>query len=86
MSRLLVIDDVFAIQGRGVAVIGKRDGDRFFIGDQVEIRRRDGSKRTAKINGIGMGTALSGFLDLLLDSSITKEDVSVGDEVWLLPK
>jgi translation elongation factor EF-Tu-like GTPase len=89
MSRLLVIDDVFAIKGRGVAVVGKNDRTelpRFFLGDKVELRRRDGSNRNAKITGIGMGAMLSGFVDLLLDPSITEEDIGVGDELWLLPK
>lgn len=89
MSRLLVIDDVFAIKGRGVAVVGKNDraeGPPFFIGNKVELRRRDGSHRNAKVTGIEMGAMLSGFVDILLDPSIAEEDVGVGDELWLLPK
>lgn len=89
MKRLFVISDVFAIEERGVAVMGSYDdraNSRFFIGDEVEIRRLDGSTRRAAISGIPMGHMKIDSAEILLRSPITKADVGPGDEIWLLPK
>jgi hypothetical protein len=89
MKRLFVIDNVLAIKDRGVVVSGPYDDPanaRFFIGDEVEIRRLDGSTRRAIISGIQMGPMIIGIAAVLLRSPISKEDVGPGDEIWILPK
>lgn len=89
MKRLFVIDNVFAFEECGVAVMGPYDdraNSRFYIGDEIEIRRLNGSTRRAVISGIPMGRIKIDSAEILLGSPITTADVGLGDEIWLLPK
>jgi hypothetical protein len=89
MNRLFVIEDVFPIKEREVVVVGPYDDPdnaRFVIGDEVEIRRLDGTTRRAVISGLPMRPMKINYAEVLLRYPITKEDVGPGDEIWSLPK
>jgi hypothetical protein len=79
---LFVVDDVFEVEGRGIAVLCKLAGcnsSRFRIGDTVQIRRGDDPVGFSKISGMGFTSA--GFLDVLL-SGVTKAEIQNGDKIW----
>ena len=86
MPLLFVIEDVFAIKDRGVVAGGKLadpECARYYVGDAVEIRRRDGSVVQAVISGITMGMLAAGMADVLL-RGVSGSDVGAGDQVWAI--
>jgi translation elongation factor EF-Tu-like GTPase len=86
MPLLFVIEDVFAIKDRGVVACGKLadpECARYYVGDTVEIRRRDGSAVQAVISGIPMGMLATGMADVLL-RGVSGSDVGAGDQVWAI--
>jgi translation elongation factor EF-Tu-like GTPase len=84
MPLLFVIEDVFAIKGRGVIAAGKladADGARFRIGDPVEVRRRDGSVVRTVISGMEYRDPPSATTGVLFPG-VSASDLAIGDEIW----
>jgi hypothetical protein len=82
MPLLFVVEDVFAVRGRGVIVAGRlADGVRFRMGEPAEIRRRDGSVVRTVISGIGYCDPPSAMTDVLFPG-LSGSDLAVGDEIW----
>ena len=84
---LFTVEDAFAIRQRGVIVvpgITPEDGEVFRIGDPLELRRPDGTRRRTTIAGIEMfgRRDLTAPVPILLPKDITKDDVPIGTEVW----
>jgi len=83
--RLVVVEDVFGIAGRGVTFLpgivpcGK---ERFNVGDSLVLRRPDGTAASAAISGIGLGGGSHPFQLHVLLGGLRKEDVPVGTEIW----
>lgn len=80
-----LVTDVFTIKGRGAVVVGEfRDGT-IHAGDDIVIRRTDGSRRRTSIAGIekfkqGMiRSAVAGENVGVLLKDITSSDVGRGD-------
>lgn len=80
-----LVMDVFTIKDRGTVVVGEfRDGT-IRVGDDIVIRRTDGSRRRTSIAGIekfkqGMiQSAVAGENVGILLKNITKSDVGRGD-------
>ena len=84
---LSIVEDTFAIEGRGLVIVpGIRLSDpsaRVYVGDPLELRRADGTTQVTSVRGIEMG-GRGDFIPLLLADGITKDDVPIGTEVWLL--
>ena len=83
------IEATFTIKGRGVVIDPgvpyEPKVHRVFIGDDLEIRRADGSKLLTKVSGLELG----GYpgkksCPILLPSDIGEEELPVGSEVWQL--
>jgi len=87
-SRLSVVDDVFAITGRGIVITPgfprEEEKKRLKVGDHVVLL--DGRDRAlnAEVRGIDFCSPPSpkGW-PLLLGSTLTKEDVRIGMSVWI---
>ncbi len=88
MARLLItVEDTFYIKkGRGVVpapgIIPFAD-ERIFAGAPILLRRPDGTTQRWKIGGIEMPNPPPPRGDIfILLSGLTKEDVSIGTEIW----
>ena len=87
MARLLfVVEDTFHIEGRGVVPIPgitPVDGEKFRIGDQILLKRPDGSQFGWQISGMELLTPPPPNFDFaILLKGLTKDDVPIGTEVW----
>ena len=85
--KLFTVEDTFVIRQRGVVVvpgIAPLGEEKFRIGDPLELRRPDGTRRQTAIAGLEMfhRPEPSAAFPLLLPQDITKEDVPIGTEVW----
>jgi translation elongation factor EF-Tu-like GTPase len=88
--RLIVVEDRFVIKGRGVVVlpgIVPEEDERIRVGDQVEIRRPDGSLLGWSIGGIEifstpMARPRESWDYPILLIGLEKDDVPVGSEIW----
>jgi len=82
MRRLLFkVEDVFQVRDRGVVLTpGLAERDEYTqLGDEVELRRPDGSTVRAQI--VAFELPSTGTRAILLEK-IRKDDVPVGTEVW----
>ena len=87
MARLLfTVEDTFLIQGRGlvpVPGITPVSDERINVGDNILIRRPDGTEFPWKIGGIEFITPQPKTFDVvILLKDLTKDDVPIGSEVW----
>jgi len=84
--RLFTVEDRFYIDGRGlipVPGIVPEHGERYRVGDPIELRRPDGSVLRTRIGGIEMINPTPQRSDtIILLRECTKDDVPVGTEVW----
>jgi hypothetical protein len=91
-SRLYTVESVFTIEGRGPVLVGFA-GDQyglFRIGDDVDLRRPDGSVIRARIVGIEYppsvlfvgGPPPGPKYGVVVAPPITQADVPLGTEVW----
>lgn len=80
----ITVEDVFTITGRGTVITGKVESGTVTVGDQVTLRRVDGSTREVTVAGLEMfrkmlNTAEQGDNVGLLLRGVTKSDVGRGD-------
>ena len=80
----ITVEDVFSITGRGTVVTGRVESGSVGIGDQVTLRRVDGSVREVTVTGIEMfrkmlDVAKQGDNVGLLLRGLDKHDVGRGD-------
>lgn len=87
MGRLLfVVEDVFEIRSRGIVAvpgITPLPGEKWKVGDAIELRRPNESTLCSEIAGIEMVACtppLRSFAILL--KGVTKAQVPIGTEVW----
>lgn len=78
------VEDVFSITGRGTVIVGKVAGGAVSVGDEVTLRRADGSSRRVVIAGIEVfrkvkDTAVKGENVGILLRGLRKNDVGKGD-------
>jgi hypothetical protein len=93
MAKLLsVVDDVFQISGRGSVVVVPgipRDGGDWRVkgGDTVTLRLPNGAETSTVIGGIEMASPPHpSFIPLLLGPGLTKTDVPIGTEIWMIER
>lgn len=90
MEKLLsIVEDVFELSGRPSVVIVPgvpRAGDcRLKVGDPLKLRRPDGTEASTFVGGLELTSPPSTTsIALMLGPSMTKADVPIGTEVWLL--
>jgi translation elongation factor EF-Tu-like GTPase len=87
--QITVVEDVFAISGRGTIAVGvwQDDSQRLHVGDCVEVRRPDGASFETVLTGVDLFTKCFGTsrnIGLLLGAVDKPEAVPKGSEVWLL--
>lgn len=80
----IMVEDVFTITERGTVITGKVESGTVTVGDQVTLRRVDGSTREVTVAGLEMfrkilNTAEQGDNVGLLLRGVTKSDVGRGD-------
>ena len=86
----ITVADVFSITGRGTVITGKVESGTVTIGDQVTLRRVDGSTREVTVAGIEMfrkmlDTATQGDNVGLLLRGLDRRAVGRGDileKIW----
>jgi hypothetical protein len=87
MARLLfTVEDIWTIRGRGIVIspgLVPQGDERFRLGDRLELHRPDGSVIVTKIEGWDLfHRGPNGEIEVLLEKSITKDQVPIGTEVW----
>lgn len=90
MRRLVRVTEVLEIAGRGIfvvpvvphALIEGAPKERLQRGDQLELRKPDGSVARATLCSLEWPSPHQGGLILGLGTSITKADVPIGTEIW----
>lgn len=86
VRRLLVVEDAFLIEGRGVvlvpALVPQNDGC-LRVGDPITLKRPNGTSLTWQIDGIEVfcGRVSKGHLHILL-KGLSKGEVPIGTEIW----
>jgi translation elongation factor EF-Tu-like GTPase len=90
---LFTVEDTFQISGRGCVLVpgpsAEEGSQRIRIGDRVCLRKPDGCSFDTTIAGVEMIGHRSRpkviTAPILLPGDVTKGDVPIGTEVWLLP-
>jgi len=87
---LIVVTDIIRITGRGIfpwpvvphETIGGSTGEPLKIGDELELRRPDGSIVKTTLCGLEWPSPAKGGLILRLEASISEADLPLGTEIW----
>jgi len=78
-KQLCYIEDVFTVIGRGIVVVPTGLKSTMKAQDWIEIRSGDGSRYVARVRSlVKAANNKQGFLL----SSVTREEVQSGDEIW----
>ena len=85
--RVMTVSDIVTISGKPILLFPglPRDLQRTIrVGDQIELRRPDGTRVSTTLAGIEHARMLNRISQwpLRLPDSISKTDVPVGTEVW----
>ena len=83
---VMTVGNVFAVLGRGVVASCQVSDGSFYVGDNVEVLRQNGSTRTAVVGGIeqfmkAIQTANKGDRVEILLNGMSKNDVGAGDTI-----
>jgi hypothetical protein len=82
------VEEIIRISGRGFFVLPAfpKGGppNRVFVGDQIELRRQDGSRLESKLAGIEHFRGLNGHSSwgLRLPPEVKEPDTPAGTEIW----
>jgi hypothetical protein len=83
---LFKVSDTFQIKGRGIVLLPgvvPEGSERFHFGEEVELRRPDGTVFTTNISlEVFSPIPSSGAFALFLPNIISTDEVPVGTEVW----
>jgi hypothetical protein len=87
VSLLVVVEDTFELSDGALHLapaVPFEVADRAHLkqGDQLELRRPDGTVITAKLHSFDFLVPSHGKIGLGLSQPLTKADVPVGTEVW----
>ena len=85
------VEEVFAIHERGIALVGFENNqyDYFHVGEQIELKRPDGSMLYTKIIGVEYPPSIKWIgtppadarYGLIVD--LPFDEVPIGSEVWI---
>lgn len=83
----ITVQDVFTITGRGTVIVGQVESGSVHVGDNVTLKRLDGSTRNVTVTGIEMfrkvmNVAQTGDNVGILLRGLTKDDISKGDVLY----
>jgi hypothetical protein len=86
-SQLIVVSDIFEFQDGTLHFspaipIPTADRVRLRAGDQLELRRSDGSIIKTTLYGIDRFSPSNGMVGLVLSKPLSKIDIPVGTEIW----
>ena len=91
MDQLFVVDWIYSIPSRGVLLspgVSIEDYERVESGDEIELRLPSGKVFRTRIAGFyhsGKPNSLyHRTWDILLEQNVTKDDIDIGTEVWLV--
>jgi hypothetical protein len=87
---LITVSEVFEVVGRCVCplpvvphtLIAPAGGEPLRPGDQLELRKPDGTVIRVKLYGLGFLSPPEDGLVIQLEPSIGKHDVPIGSEIW----
>ena len=87
MALVITVTDVFELQdgslhfapGVPFAVAGKL---RLKAGDQLELRRHDGTTLRSSVLGLDFFLPSNGIVGFSLGKTLSKGDIPVGTEIW----
>jgi hypothetical protein len=87
VSLLIVVEDIFDLPDGALHLapgVPFQAADRAHLkpGDQLELRRPDGTVIAAKFHGFDFLVPNQGKVGLSLGKPLTKADVPIGTEVW----
>ena len=90
-TKILIVDDTFLIQGRGLVICGLKTGEfvDFKVGDSVEIQTSEEVFLQNKITGIELIHRSPDAAQLIcfsVSEHLKKNDVPRGAAIWLLSK
>ena len=88
--RLIVVTEVFEFSDGTInpvplvpfALIDPEFGERLKPGDQLELRRPDGTATTVKLYALSWPSPSKGALGIQLRPPVTKDDLPPGTEIW----
>ncbi len=83
----LVVEDTFSITGRGTVIVGEVESGTVSVGDEVMLKRIDGSSRKVAVVGIEQfrkmtQKASAGDKVGILLRGLTKNDIGKGDVLY----
>ncbi len=82
-QRLFTVDFVARVESKGLVVCGPLDAHARYprIGDAVEVRRRDGTRRVTAVTNRPCDPT-TGYAEVMLRGVVSTDDIAAGDEVW----
>src|SRR5262245_17644385 len=88
--KLITVSEVFEIAGRGLALspvvphalIGPDSGEQLKPGDELELRRPDGTIKRVKLYGLEWFRPSKGGLGLTFSPAVSKLEIPIGTEIW----
>src|SRR5438105_385660 len=83
--RLFVVEDTFAIKGRGLVLIPgilPEGEERFRTGDYIRLRKPDGSSTVTRIGGLELLCPNPRRDVVIMLKDAATADVPIGTEVW----
>lgn len=89
MKKILTIEDTFMIEGRGPTILAKKTNEfvDFKIGDLIKIENSYQTFIETKVKGIDFFCRpkfRTELISFLIESGITKEQVQIGANIWLV--
>ena len=83
--QLFTVEDTFIIRGRGLVMVPGiiPEGDeRFRVGDQILLKRPDGSESVVNIDSLELPTPNRRHEVWVMLKNTSKQDMPIGTEVW----
>ena len=88
--QLIVVTDLFEVAGRCIcvlpvvphALVDPQHGKPLKAGDELELRRPNGTAIKVTLLGLRWPVPSEGGLVIQLDPSISKDDIPLGTEIW----
>jgi hypothetical protein len=88
--QLIVVANLFEVAGRCIcvlpvvphALLDPQHGKPLKAGDDLELRRPNGTVIRVTLLGLGWPSPAKGGLIIQLDPSVEKEDIPLGTEIW----
>jgi len=88
--RLIIVTDAFEVAGRCIcpcpvvpySLVDPTEGERLKPGDQLELRKPDGTVTKVQLYGLGWPSPVQSGLIIQLEPSVKRDDLPAGTEIW----